>query len=349
MWGDIMDENDKIKNEANNGIEQTEFKDINFDQEKDKIEYKFNDKENIEDNDTVSKMVEELFYNPSLTLTEFDEKKKDVRKKLYENLDEDSGAESDNDFDKENETLENVINEMFSEPKIQPKIELNVIIDLDETLIKYLTNSDLSNFISKNPHYDVLSISYDKIFNKSLQGYILVRRHVIDFIIELFRKNCNVYILTAGTQDYCDSVWFYLMSLLNKKFQTYEEKEKKLLYSKLRRVRAKSCRDVNDMIPYKHFNQVHVHENEWWKTVAIDNYHTVWTPMLRSQVLPVPDFDPFNTIDDEDKNVWDQILNLISDIGDYLNDYTKTKSLCPVADCISDHHENLFKRALSRK
>lgn len=214
---------------------------------------------------------------------------------------------------------------------------MNIIFDIDETLIRKVEYND----IIKNENYhlneksdqfiEINDIFYKNKFIEKLESIIVVRNHILMFMIFLIKNKDNILILSNATQEYCDLVWDYLKGLLYEEVDKvfYEQDEIKKAIEK---IPVKSSRDE----PKKNFKFLDIPEKEWDKTVVIDNYRGAWEKSLLNHVIIIPDFDPFK-MGIEDCNTIVEINNIIKDLKTLINfGYN-------VSECLSEIYERKIK------
>jgi len=185
---------------------------------------------------------------------------------------------------------------------------LYVVLDLDETLIRY----------AEDPTAVINFHGYSKF--KEGNAWILVRSYAVEFILNLLAMDCRISILTAGTQAYCDVVWNFLKTQLVSSNPS--------LLETLDRVVAKSCRDANNNVIPKSFQMVGIPLQDQYRAIAVDNNRMAWERHLQDHVVVIPDWTP-ETMGEEDQFTFGQVKQRIDQVLVALKTNTPSPSPSP--------------------
>ena len=151
---------------------------------------------------------------------------------------------------------------------------LSIVLDLDETLVA-----------AQEGHPDMPVERLD-VHNVYLRGQesdpmlIAIRPWATRFLWYLNEEGFEVYVLTAGSQPYCDAIVELFNTLAR------ESTGKPTILA------GKSCRDSYGHVRLKEFEHVLPSNVLPEYAIGVDNKRSAWHPRYQSQVIVTPDYLP---------------------------------------------------------
>jgi hypothetical protein len=201
------------------------------------------------------------------------------------------------------------------------KGSLSIVLDLDETLVA-----------AQEGHPDM---PLDKLDVKRLQitptehMFVALRPWAMRFLWHLRDQGFETYVLTAGSQDYCDAV-----------VRSFNSKERLVLA-------GATCRDASGVIQSKRFEQVLPPDVAPQYAIAVDNRRGAWAGEYRDQVIVIPEYLPeWKT--DQAETVLMQVLDIILRVTYRFEQiYTREARFEPIGDILALLYEDAEKQRMT--
>lgn len=209
---------------------------------------------------------------------------------------------------------------------------LSVVLDIDETLVAALEGHPDMPLDS----LDVKEISLND-GGPDDKMLIALRPWATRFLFHLNDQGFEVYLLTAGSQEYCDAV----VTLFNE--LATQSGQRPVI------IAGASCRDAAGRVRPKEFGMVLPPSVLPEYAIGVDNKRLCWRHDTRDQIIITADYLPEWTRGQKE-SVLMQVLDRLLHISYYFEQhYAETQEFKRVGDILSLLYENELKQSMINK